>query len=783
MRAVRRYAAALGILIVVTVGLSGHGYSHAFRRGAIGQSQPIRDVYRRVFTRRVESDFVQASHRAADRYLHNPRHAGSGDTFFGRIFESLRPEHADVEAGAKRVETSRTTVGAPVRSKDPQKRYYPPILGTIHTLWSRDRVSGQNCGVNHRKVRRWKWAEIDTYMRTPGALPPEFPGLGQGFIASRNRREKLFTFVAVLLWREGGVWVGPSVECARATVAGGLRGMLSAESDFKIPNLFLFTAPIQLETLVHRTFVQEREGVRQVLFSEIMASEAPRHPVLTAALAKIALLGLSRAQSHQPAPHEPTRLGVLDRRVTAGESVLLSAAVEYARMAEASRESRAQAFLFGHRRYLDVGNGLVLRSASQAVKCRSESLLDQMRTPNRESFCYPDYDVAFSCPECGQNRQQIAVRAVTSQNSTNNGSSTAGTRGAANVSVAQTTGKEAGHRMAKPVTLRDNKDRPPRRIPRVVHQIDFKPSTRHAKPPMFELMQRWRDVNQGYEYVLWTEDSMREFVLEKEPQMVPVYDKLDFVQRSDFFRYFVLFYLGGVYADHDAEPIVPVDDWPVFRGAGLVLGVEAVGTELQRRGNLWARNPQFCQWVLAAAPRHPAMRSAVLRIRDKVLVSSQDRSGLKGTGGSTFYDDDWDEAPVEKTGGCLRLGHRSCVKTIELTGPGLFTDVVAGFFSTFGVSPDETLGGLQVGDVQVLTADAFSCGQQHSGVDFKCNSSSVLVRHHFAGNWKTVAGETKDDENDQWESENNDFLTSSYRQGGVPLHISPPAPPSSRVAV
>ncbi|GAB5356616.1 hypothetical protein AAMO2058_000304800 [Amorphochlora amoebiformis] len=271
-----------------------------------------------------------------------------------------------------------------------------------------------------------------------------------------------------------------------------------------------------------------------------------------------------------------------------------------------------------------------------------------------------------------------------------------------------------------------------RRIPRIIHQIDFSPSTTNAKPPMYDIMKSWKVMNPGYEYILWNDSMIKDYVSKNtDSEIQEVFKELDFVQKSDLFRYIILFKIGGVYADHDAECIKPIDHWDITTNTEVVVGIEGVGTTLQKEGLLWARNPQFCQWTLAATPGHPILWSAVSRIKESVKMRILDRA--ESSRPVTDYKD------KEREGGCEELGHISCIETIELTGPGLFSDGVMRYLSTFGLSPNEAIGGIQVGSLTVVPVDAFACGQMHSGADLRCMSPLVVVKHHFAGNWKTAA--------------------------------------------
>lgn len=60
-----------------------------------------------------------------------------------------------------------------------------------------------------------------------------------------------------------------------------------------------------------------------------------------------------------------------------------------------------------------------------------------------------------------------------------------------------------------------------------------------------------------YRHILWTDASMRAFVAERHPWFLDTYDGYDSaIKRADAFRVFVLYEMGGLYADLDYEPLV-----------------------------------------------------------------------------------------------------------------------------------------------------------------------------------------------------------------------------------
>ncbi|KAI5478283.1 MFS transporter [Pseudohyphozyma bogoriensis] len=90
---------------------------------------------------------------------------------------------------------------------------------------------------------------------------------------------------------------------------------------------------------------------------------------------------------------------------------------------------------------------------------------------------------------------------------------------------------------------------PQPRIPRIIHQ-----TWKTADVP-----ERWAKVRQGcldlhpdYEYMLWTDESSREFIATHYPWFLQAFDGYPYpIQRADAIRYFVLHHYGGIYMDLD----------------------------------------------------------------------------------------------------------------------------------------------------------------------------------------------------------------------------------------
>jgi len=79
------------------------------------------------------------------------------------------------------------------------------------------------------------------------------------------------------------------------------------------------------------------------------------------------------------------------------------------------------------------------------------------------------------------------------------------------------------------------------------------------------------------------------------------------VMRADLWRYLVVYTYGGMYADVDVEPNVPIRDW--FKGEkGWQSCSMVVGQE---------NSVHLSQWAFAATPKHPALKAVIDLVVDR----------------------------------------------------------------------------------------------------------------------------------------------------------------------
>ena len=96
------------------------------------------------------------------------------------------------------------------------------------------------------------------------------------------------------------------------------------------------------------------------------------------------------------------------------------------------------------------------------------------------------------------------------------------------------------------------------KIPKVIYQT-YKDKT---VPPIVK--ERWLNLNPGYEYHLYDDDDCYQFLLDyydKEHADFFKYQIKDGPIKSDFWRVCILYQFGGIYADIDIKPLVPINEF------------------------------------------------------------------------------------------------------------------------------------------------------------------------------------------------------------------------------
>jgi len=97
-------------------------------------------------------------------------------------------------------------------------------------------------------------------------------------------------------------------------------------------------------------------------------------------------------------------------------------------------------------------------------------------------------------------------------------------------------------------------------IPKIIHQTA--PADKTKWHPLWKECQKsWLEKFPGWEYKMWTDEDLDEFIRTKHPEFLSTY--LGYpknINRIDAARYYILFDYGGIYADMDFQCLQNFED-------------------------------------------------------------------------------------------------------------------------------------------------------------------------------------------------------------------------------
>lgn len=161
-------------------------------------------------------------------------------------------------------------------------------------------------------------------------------------------------------------------------------------------------------------------------------------------------------------------------------------------------------------------------------------------------------------------------------------------------------------------------------IPRIIHQAF---PTKNLPAPMRALVDELRANNPTWEHRLYDHDDIREFILvQYGPKMLEAFLRIDErygAARIDFWRYLLIYKLGGVYIDIKStftkpldEVIQPDDEYILSswnQSAGAEFSGYGIHPKLSHR-----ETGEFQQWHVIAVKGHPFLRAVAERVLDSI---------------------------------------------------------------------------------------------------------------------------------------------------------------------
>ena len=147
-------------------------------------------------------------------------------------------------------------------------------------------------------------------------------------------------------------------------------------------------------------------------------------------------------------------------------------------------------------------------------------------------------------------------------------------------------------------------------------------------PPAFidESISKWRSLNPEYNYALYDDTMCRKLIKKGfDRDTLECYDRLHpQVFKADLWRYCVLYRFGGVYADIDTIPLMPIDDF-IDGGDDMLLCIDLNKSPKDGTHNIWNA-------FIAIAPEHELMEQAIEIVKSRVLDRTPFVSRIDVTG-------------------------------------------------------------------------------------------------------------------------------------------------------
>jgi mannan polymerase II complex HOC1 subunit len=249
--------------------------------------------------------------------------------------------------------------------------------------------------------------------------------------------------------------------------------------------------------------------------------------------------------------------------------------------------------------------------------------------------------------------------------------------------------------------------------------------------------EQWARLNPEFVHELFNDDTANaiiRYLYKNLPEVIKAYELMPhIILKVDFFKYLILFAKGGVYADVDTSPLLPVPNWIPENvdpsELGMIIGIESDPVS-QDWKNYYTRRLQFGNWVIQAKPGHPILREMIATITDQTLLRHQ-------TGDLQLF-------------GKTQDGNNMALQIMDWTGDGIWTDVILKYFNDYVLSRIYTKVTWKdfknmevpklVSDVLVLPINSFSAGGSKSDNELPLNSVHGDAEHplafveHYRGN-------------------------------------------------
>lgn len=233
------------------------------------------------------------------------------------------------------------------------------------------------------------------------------------------------------------------------------------------------------------------------------------------------------------------------------------------------------------------------------------------------------------------------------------------------------------------------------KIPKIIHQIWS--GIDEALPKHFkELGETWKRDYPEWQYYLWNNQSMNDFIKKYYPQYWDIYNKFPYnIQRWDAVRYLILDKIGGMYVDFDYESIEPMNN--LLKDKTCYFAQEPMSHSMAVN---WKYDKIFNNALMGSVPKHPFIRRIINYVFSPETLENKKVKDL-------------------------------CV--LETTGPHMLLNLYS------QINEDEKteihlIPAMYVTPFDVMQANRFKCGETSLELE-SCLDKAYAV-HYFFSTWR-----------------------------------------------
>jgi len=174
-------------------------------------------------------------------------------------------------------------------------------------------------------------------------------------------------------------------------------------------------------------------------------------------------------------------------------------------------------------------------------------------------------------------------------------------------------------------------------IPKIIHQTTADKSRIH--PELMENVRRIRALNPDWEHRLYDNVDCRAFIAENcDAQTLHLYDRIDpryGAARADFFRYLLMYRVGGVYLDIKSTVVRPLsavldaDTRYLISRWDSGPGGRDEGAGKHRK---YGVEDEFQQWFIVSEPGHPLLAEVIRCVSANIRDYNARHGGVGASG-------------------------------------------------------------------------------------------------------------------------------------------------------